>query len=216
MCAAAALVAASCATAGPGEADDGDDDDDVVADVDASPRTPDAAPGQPDAPVVPAIDAAPDTPDAPVVPPIDAAPGTPDAAPMIDASPGTCTANFSIACGGSVAHSLLGADDSISGYSCGSLDTTLEDNIYSFVAPTSGTVNINLDVAVDDLFGDDMDLYVLGGVCGPASCITSGTAVGDENVSFTATAGTTYYFVVELYSLGFATFEDYTLTVGCP
>ena len=206
------VIASSCATASSG----GDDDDQPTVDAAATPDSPifvavDAR-SEPDAPPVIVYDATPQA-------VYDAAPGSPDASPPINADAptgGVCTANQAITCGQTINGSLLTADNSVSGHSCSTLDTTLADDIYSFTAP-GGTVSLNLNVIDDDIiFGDDFDLYVHQGVCDPAQCITHGESLGDESFSFSSVTNQLYYFVVEEYTQGLLTSMDYSLQVTCP
>lgn len=204
-----ALVAClGCATAAPSDDDDGPSGADAAAGApDARPGIPDAAPGFPDARPL-------DTPDATPTGTPDATPtGAPDA---MTPPTGVCTAQATLACGDTASDSLLTATNSVSGHACTAIDTTLEDRIYSFVAPTTGSVTLTLDVTIDDAFGDDMDLYVLDGTCNPTACLAHSALTGDDSVTFTATAGRTYFVVVELYAGGVFTFLEYTLTASCP
>lgn len=204
-----ALVAClGCATAAPS------DDDDGPSGADAATGAPDARPGTPDA--------AAGFPDARTLDPPDATPtGTPDATPTstpdaMTPPTGVCTAELSLACGETKSDSLLTAVNSVSGHACTSIDTTLEDRIFTFVAPTTGSVTLTLDIAIDDAFGDDMDLYVLDGTCDPTACLAHSALTGDDSVTFTATAGRTYFVVVELYATGLLTFLEYSLAASCP
>jgi hypothetical protein len=111
-----------------------------------------------------------------------------------------------------VSGDLGSADGSISGYSCSLADTGDKDDIFSFVAPASGQVTVNLDVSDSGaLIPDDFDLYLLAGGCHPGRCVAVSAASGDDSATFAVTAGTTYYIVVEAYEWGFLTSNGYTV-----
>ena len=107
-----------------------------------------------------------------------------------------------------------GSTDVVNGYGCtGLCETWLEhgpEYAYEFVAPVDGEYT----AALSDLDAD-LDVYVLDGsggdVCNPEAC----TSCGGESSTWTATAGTTYYIVVDGYGSG-ETVSDYSLTVTCP
>ena len=130
----------------------------------------------------------------------------------------TCTANGTISCGGSVSGDLDSANSSISNYSCGGNALSDEDDIYSFVAPNTGTATVTLDVDSSGLLiPEDFDLVILEGACNPKLCKAMAATSGDDSVSFPVTAGVTYYIVVELYAWGglLATGE-YDVDLTCP
>ena len=194
------LVWAACATADP---DNGGGDPSAVDASNIAPTT-DARP-LPDAPI--------GTPDA-KPPPIDAAPGTPDAAPQA----AQCTQETTLECNQApLEHALFFADADINGYSCEQFDTTGVENIYLFSPPTTGQVTVTLDVLEDDpFFGDDFDLYVMESTCNVTSCVAQSAGTGDEQLTFSATGGQTYFVAVEAFAVGFLTFMDYDLSVSCP
>ena len=138
-----------------------------------------------------------------------------DAAP--DAAPAAvqCTEDTTIACGDLGEHTLLLADATIGGFTCGSHDTTGVENIYQFTPPDDGTVTITLDVIDDGFFGDDLDIYLLENTCSDLSCISLAAEVGDDVLAFTATGGVTYYIAVEVKTVGLFTFGDYDLSISC-
>ena len=91
---------------------------------------------------------------------------------------------------------VRGAQDSYEG--CSSpYDFTAPDVVYAFTATTAGPYVVNLFPEA----GYDATVSVLGG-CGNASCLAlaDNTLEGvKETVTVTATAGTTYYIVVDGY-----------------
>jgi len=126
----------------------------------------------------------------------------------------TCTAAETIACGASDWGDALGVSNSASNYSaqCGGAGYSYDDRIYSFVPASSGLVTVSLWISDWD---DDFDLFILEGACNPALCIDYGDNIGDDSVTFNATAGVTYYAVVEFYDW-WSIWGDYQLQVSCP
>lgn len=73
-----------------------------------------------------------------------------------------------------------------------------KDLVYAFTAPATATVTLTL--WADSTF--DPGLAVLTGTCGATACLSSVDSAargGTETLSFNATAGTTYYVVVDGY-----------------
>lgn len=124
---------------------------------------------------------------------------------------GGCQPNAAVLdCGGSVMATSdgLGSTDGLDFYEpCFVLDATGSEQVYSFTAPADGMVTATLSTAVGGL--DLMVLEDLTGGCAADSCI----AAEDSEVTWSATAGTTYYLVVDgrLDASG-----DFTLDVSCP
>ena len=86
-------------------------------------------------------------------------------------------------------------------YTCGTpyapLDQTEGENIYQFECQVSGPVTL----MVRDL-DCDIDIYVLDSTCDPYTGCTSGSTAAStttDSVSFTCSAGSTYYIVIEGY-----------------
>jgi hypothetical protein len=144
----------------------------------------------------------------------DAAPGTPDAAPQAT----SCIEDTTIACGDLAEHTLLFADSSVGNYPCEEAPTNSVENVYRFTRATTGMVSVNLDVLADTpVIGDDFDLYVLSPACETSGCMAQSAQVGDDQVTFMAEAGQTYYFVVEQFQPGLLSlFPDYDLKIDCP
>ncbi|MFH2009675.1 MAG: DUF4215 domain-containing protein [bacterium] len=118
-----------------------------------------------------------------------------------------CSADGVLTCGVPYSGNLGSADDTMYDYSCGSWASGDPENVYSFVAPSSGTASANLTCS------DDFDLYILGPACRDDMCIAYSDNIGcPENPSFSVTAGQTYYIAVEAYSGS----GSFTLTVTCP
>ncbi|MCD6499050.1 MAG: DUF4215 domain-containing protein [Deltaproteobacteria bacterium] len=126
---------------------------------------------------------------------------------------GTCVASGFISCDGSVSGTVHSSDpNQVDTYSCTPADESNGDVIYSFATDTDQSVTIDLTV---DMM-DDLDLFLLRGVCDPDNCIgRSGNAVGqNESITFAAEHGVTYFIVVEAYSTTSMT-GDFTLSVSC-
>ena len=91
-------------------------------------------------------------------------------------------------------------------YSCNAnWDESGPEYTYRFVAPADQEVTASLSSMTAD-----MDVAVLAGsgACDPANCI----GIDDQQVSFSAVGGQTYYLVVDGYV---GTVGDYTLSVSC-
>jgi hypothetical protein len=103
-----------------------------------------------------------------------------------------------------------GSTDAISSYAgCGQSGYTGSEYVYTFVAETSGPIKIDLDE--DGLFAAALDIFVLadeGLGCNPASCVAWSTNV----VNFDATAGTTYYVVIDGFN---EAINDYDIEMTC-
>ena len=105
-----------------------------------------------------------------------------------------------------------GEDDTLDGYSCADFQQPGPDKIYSFTAPKNEEVTVSLT----SFAPSDLDVFVLsnGLGCLASNCIGHAETVGpeDEQIIFSATAGETYYVVVEDFLSSFAAF---TLDVQC-
>ncbi len=122
---------------------------------------------------------------------------------------GTCEADFPASCGMSDSWSTLGlgATDFVDEYSCIAWDESGPEYTYVFTAPADGPVTIDLTAEA----GVDLDVFVLlevGGGCVAGNCV----AYGGTSATFTASAGTTYYVVVDGYA-GDA--GSYVLDISC-
>ena len=97
-------------------------------------------------------------------------------------------------------------DSLVDAYSCQPWTESGPEDVYRFLAPADGTYTFALSHL--DL-GADLDLWVLGTDCRPASCL----AHGDWDLSLSATGGSTYYLVVDGYQ---GSSSNYVLELGCP
>jgi hypothetical protein len=108
----------------------------------------------------------------------------------------------------------VGGQPTIERYGCSPRLENGREILYRFDAKATGNVTVTLSSMTADL-----DLVVVGttgtsgcdpiGACVGASATTNGT----EAVSFAATAGQSYYFVVDGYA---GAISGYSLSVGCP
>ncbi len=120
--------------------------------------------------------------------------GAPSCAPPsgVCNSVGTLTANSSI----SSANDDPGSTDAVNTWGCTSWDESGPEIVWSFTAPVDGqgTVAISLPGWFNT---SDLDVFVLDGAlgCNPAACV----AYGAESTTWTATAGSTWYIVVDGY-----------------
>jgi cysteine-rich repeat protein len=122
-------------------------------------------------------------------------------------------------CGGSVAtaNDAPGSTDIYESWACSNFDYTGPEIVYSITAPEDGLVEARISG-----LSDDLDLLVLeadaSGLCAPQDasvCVDSSvTTMTEESVSFSATAGTTYFLVIEGFldaTSGFTLTVDSTL-----
>jgi hypothetical protein len=116
----------------------------------------------------------------------------------------TCSSSVTGRIAGRDASSLGGTCGSSACYSCGSptagVAQVQAEDVYSFTCQRSGTVTLEMS-GLDC----NLDLYVLSDTCDPYSgCVQgtdhSGTSV--DGITFSCTAGQTYYVVVEGYGFG--------------
>ncbi len=129
----------------------------------------------------------------------------------------TCATAIAVSCGDSlVGSNVLANDDyTFTAAGCSGFASQGPDVVYSFTTPVSRDVSITMD---PDAF--DLGLYVVTDCNDPeGSCVVgqdsggSGTA---EIANFTAAANTTYYIIVDTFSLSGAPGDSFTLTVDCP
>jgi len=99
-----------------------------------------------------------------------------------------------------------GSHDRVERYACNNYTYDGPEYVYTYVAEDTGPVTVTV---TDDT--EDLDIIVLedeGLGCNPASCVNWGF----EDVTFEATAGTTYYLVVDGWLGAVA---DYDLVFSC-
>ena len=90
-------------------------------------------------------------------------------------------------------------------YTCGDPYTDLEqtsaEDVYAFTCQTTG--DVTLEISGLDC---DLDMYILDDTCDPdgASCVEGSTQASTttDSVTFTCSAGDTYYLVIEGYGFG--------------
>jgi hypothetical protein len=122
--------------------------------------------------------------------------------PTQDLEPSACLPAWTLQCQTSDTWSNDGAGstDEVTSYSCvPGHDETGPEYTYSFTTPRTDAVTLDLVELLADL-----DLFVLtapGGVCSGANCIAYSVNpdVLPESITFTATAGESYFFVVDGY-----------------
>ena len=122
----------------------------------------------------------------------------------------TCTADQTIACGGSDHRepSQISGNDA-SSYSCASFGSD-EEHIYAITIP-AGITNVSANVSCDDPSWDDYDIFIMQGGCNPDLCVDYGTSASCDSASFSVTAGMTYYIAMETYT----STDGYTLSITC-
>ncbi len=121
-----------------------------------------------------------------------------------------CVPDWYLGCGDSNSWSNdgSGSTDAIDSYTCTSWDESGPEYTYWFYAFETGEVTVSLSN-----LNADLDMLVLeddgASGCAAGACV----GVGSSSVTFTATAGTYYYFVVEGYQGATSTF-DIDVTCG--
>lgn len=129
-------------------------------------------------------------------------------------SGGLCQSLVSLSCGTSMSGSTAAGTPRLQQYACASRLETGRERAYRFVAATTGTVSLTLTAA------PDFDVVVLSslasGACdvfgGCVAATQAGSAM-NRTVTFQATAGATYWVMVDAAN---AAFGEYQLEVSCP
>jgi cysteine-rich repeat protein len=119
-----------------------------------------------------------------------------------------CAPAFDLSCGSTDSWSTeaLGSTDVLDSYSCSTWNESGREYAYRFVADVTGDVTVSLsDLDVD------LDLFVVsesGAGCDAAGCVSH----GDSTLTFAATAGETYYVIVDGFN---GASGSYTVDVAC-
>ncbi len=110
----------------------------------------------------------------------------------------TCAPAATIACGGAVSGTTVGAANNFDSYGCSEFDTNGPEAYFEFTATSDEPVLITMTPGAEDL-----DLFVLNadglGNCDGDDCAGSSQDTGTEAILFDVTAGTTYTIVVDGY-----------------
>ena len=119
-----------------------------------------------------------------------------------------CSPDWTLTCDSNDTYStaFAGATDAVDSYSCSGLTFDGPEYTYTFTSPANQEVTVSLTGAAVGL-----DLLVLtdsGGTCDPTNCF----AYGNSQVVFQATAGQTYYIVVDGRN---GTSGNYTISLTC-
>ncbi|MBW2260938.1 MAG: PPC domain-containing protein [Deltaproteobacteria bacterium] len=123
--------------------------------------------------------------------------------------PEACTATTDVTCGSEFDANTgaSGTPSDIDRWSCSRWDESGPEHIYSFSTGSDRTVQVRIaDIS------EDLDVFIIqdnGGGCQSSNCIT----YGNNGAYFTASAGVTYYVVVDGY-LGVTSSYHFTLTCG--
>ena len=110
---------------------------------------------------------------------------------------GVCAPGYSLTAGSSDSWNNGGAGSTnvVSTYNCVAWDESGPEYAYEYVAAVNGTATV--DVSVSGWFNfSDLDVFVLngaGGSCDPMSC----EAYGDSTATWTVTAGSVWYILVD-------------------
>ncbi len=125
----------------------------------------------------------------------------------------TCTADETIACGGSDHQTSINGNG-ISSYVCSGSSSSggSVEHAYALTIP-AGITSVTASLDCDD-WDDDYDLFILGGACNPKLCVDRGISGSCDSVTFAVTPGQTYYLSVEEYWLD-SFWGGYTLSVSC-
>jgi hypothetical protein len=107
---------------------------------------------------------------------------------------GRCSARFSVNCAdarfSNTTNENQAPTDVIDSYSCIGWDESGPEVAWEFTAPIDGQVSVSIEY---DAAEGDLDLFVLEDQCAGNRCIQH----GDESLTFAATSGTTYFFVID-------------------
>lgn len=122
-----------------------------------------------------------------------------------------------ITCSTDISDTTSGGTTKLGAYTCGTPTADLPqpnpERIYSFTPQASGEVTFRLsNLSVDQ------DIYVLESACDPRSCTRGSTraTTNNDEVTFTAELGKTYYIVVEAFAgVGTFTLSFIDNTGGC-
>jgi len=130
------------------------------------------------------------------------------------ASPNLCEPDLTLSCesGDSWGVDWAGSTDAIDDYSCNGFNYAGPEYAYEFTAPSSGPVTVTLSGLTADL-----DLLILGGpACDPDTCLEASASGGttDEQITFMATAGTTYFIVVDGFNGNVGSYDIYVSCGG--
>lgn len=125
----------------------------------------------------------------------------------------SCTATAALTCGAPISGSNTSGTNDVAQFPCAGWSTTGPEAVYTITPPVSGTITVDMTSLTADL-----DLFVTtgsAGSCDPAGCVdSSGTEnLASEQVSWSATGGTTYYVVADGYQGGQGSFS---LSATCP
>lgn len=130
------------------------------------------------------------------------------------AAGGLCQSLVTLACGTSVSGSTASGSPRLQRYACAARLETGRERAYRFVAPATGPVSFKLTAA------PEFDVLVLSSLASGACDVSGGClaatpagASGDRTVTFQATAGATYWVMVDAAD---AAWGDYQLEVSCP
>ncbi len=122
----------------------------------------------------------------------------------------SCSADMTLSCGSSVGNNQDPNGNDIDTGGCGGISNRA-DRIYAFTAPASGSVQASVTCADS---GDDYQIYVYEGACHQNLChdaYTFNACTSGSDLTFTVTAGLTYYIVVEPW---FAS-DDFGIALNC-
>ena len=120
-----------------------------------------------------------------------------------------CEPAFTLGCGDTDSWNttFTGSTDGADSYSCSTFDASGREYTYSFTSDVTGQVSVALsNLAVD------LDIYVVGdqgGGCDPGNCL----GFGEDNITFDAVAGETYFIVVDGYQ---GAEGSYSIALDCP
>ncbi len=128
-----------------------------------------------------------------------------------------CSPATTIACGDNLSGDNSGGTDTFSdwgSYCSGAVDNTGPEAYYVFSHTAGGSVTVDLNISG----GDDLELFVVGESSSDCNatgdCMDYSQSTGStETITFTATAGATYYIIVDGYN-GAA--GGFNLAVSCP
>ena len=124
-----------------------------------------------------------------------------------------CQAQAVLPCNSTVSGSSAGGTNQVDNYSCSNWPNTGPEAVYTLTSPATGTVTVNLSglTADVDLFVTEAD----GTACDPDACVAASGEydLSNESLSFSASAGVTYYVVIDGWQGATSSFD---LSATCP
>lgn len=128
-------------------------------------------------------------------------------------SGGQCNTPRELSCGMALSGATTSGSPIFENYSCASRHESGQEVIYRFVPISSGQVTVQLSAAIAELDVIVLGTFRSGGCDSRGACLAASGAQSPRQVTFSATAGKTYYLLVDGADRATGTYE---LLVTCP